>query len=101
MMGPVGSTANVPNKGIRLAAKNWKKIALFATDVLGLYNMMSPKPVAMEALSTFCAATFHLCNDIAKLAFGHDGVDNAKLLPLAAQHVPSGAGWRTFVYWAQ
>lgn len=101
MLGPVGSTANIPTKSIRLAAKNWKKLEFLATHVLHKYNWNGPMPLGDEALDTFCSLTSTLCSDAAKFLWHHHGVDNADLLSRAAAHVPSGAGWRTFVYWAQ
>ena len=101
MLGPVGSTANIPTVGIRLAAKNWKKLQFLANDVLHKYNWSGPMTVGSEALDTFCKLSFGLCESLTKELFHHKGVDNAELLDRAAAHVPSGAGLRTFVYWAQ
>lgn len=100
LVGPVACTANIPSKAIRFAASYIKEIQFGFLHYLNMYNWWGPMPLAVEALDTFCHFIPSLCKDFAKL-FHHGGVDNPERFATIMSNEPSGAGYRTFVFYAQ
>jgi len=56
--------------------------------------------MAVEALDTFCHFFGGLCKTVAGVLH-HDGVDNPERFATFMSNLPSGASYRTFVYYAQ
>lgn len=100
MVGPVACTANIPSKPIRFAASKIKEIQFLMLHVLKCFNWWGPMPVAVEALDTFCHFFGGVCKSVAGILH-HDGVDNPERFATFMSNLPSGASYRTFVYYAQ
>lgn len=70
-------------------------------DVFHEYNIVPPIPSGSHFVTWFCEAFMPVCEFFSHAFFHHHGVDNPKLLPVAAANVPSGQSYRCFVYYAQ
>jgi len=100
-LAPVATTANISNHYIRLAAKYIKEIQ-FVLMRKHIYNIIPPLPVADEVIDVVCELPFlkDVCLHIAGL-LNHDGIDNGSRFDMYMSNLPSGVGYRTFVYYAQ
>ena len=100
MTGPVACTANIPNPIIREAAAKIKELQFLMVHTLKMYNWWGPMPLAVEGLDLFCEIMSDLCLHLS-LMLHHDGVDNPDRFSMYMSNEPSGASYRTFVYYAQ
>lgn len=100
-LAPVACTANIPSKLIKLAAKYIKEIELYMR-YKNYYNWFAPMYVADEAVSVLCSLPYTklVCKAFSKILH-HEGVDNGARFDTMISNLPSGAGYRTFVYYAQ
>lgn len=67
---------------------------------LNFYNWFPPMDVATEAVNVLCHFMEGLCEEIIS-HLHHEGVDNGERFPVFISNEPSGASYRTFVYYAQ
>jgi hypothetical protein len=66
--------------------------------VLKYYNWFAPMPLAVETLDLFCRFFGGLCKKVGiKLGLEED---NASRFPVIMSNEPSGASYRTFVFYA-
>ena len=100
LLAPVGSTANIPIPYLRDAAKYIKEIEYALVHALNYPNWFAPMPRGEEALTLFCGVLPSICKKAASLMH-HEGVDNGERFSTFISNEPSGASYRTFVYYAQ
>lgn len=76
-LAPVGSTANIPTPYLRESAKFIREIEAVLMKV-GIYNLFSPMPDAIEAEELFCSIPHakELCKHAISLLH-NEGVDDA------------------------
>jgi len=99
---PVASTANIPVKGVRLAAHHWKMIEFWLVDVFNIYNFAPPLPHIEHAYVKICSANklfSAACKAMIKL-FINPEVDDLQSAENAASNLPAGDSWRSVVYYA-
>lgn len=89
-LAPVASTANIPNKWIRIAAKMIKVLEYIIVGKLNYYNWFAPMPVVTDAVGTFCSIIPGVCDWFIKHLFNHEGVDEGKRFPMFISNEPSG-----------
>jgi len=102
-LAPVASTANIPSTPIRLAANHIGLIEFQLVDVLRMFNLFSPMPDAAAGVVLLCnmLSLFGVCEYFNHTLLNHHGVDNPDRFDVYMSNVPSGAGYRTFIYYAQ
>jgi hypothetical protein len=101
MVGPVASTANIPTKITRFAASKIKEIQFFLTHIVKYYNWFAPMPLVNEGLTVVCHFVPGICKTVAQVFLPEVAVDNLDRYAMYAANLPSGAGYRNFVYYAQ
>lgn len=100
LLAPVGNTANIPIPYLREAAKYIREVQFALVHELNYANWFAPMPKGEEALAAFCGILPSICKNAASLMH-HDGVDNGERFATFISNEPSGASYRTFVYYAQ
>lgn len=82
-------------------AEHEKLLSFFLTHVLHYYNTFAPMPWLQDTLVTFCDEWESLCNYIfiEKIQFLIKGVDNLSRFGMYLKNMPSGASFRTFLYY--
>ena len=101
-LAPVASTANIPIWYVRFLAHNIGLVQFWLIDILHMYNLLPPLDHIMHLAEAICDKPIAkgVCKDI--LSFmQHDEVDDPVAGATFLSHEPSGAGYRTFVYYAQ
>ena len=101
MLAPVARTSNL--KGApHIAAQHIEAITLTLVDTLHIYDVVSPHPAASEGLDVICKVPLltDLCKWIADIVIDPE-LMNTDRFEMAATNLPSGAGWRTIVYYGQ
>ena len=101
LLAPVAKTTHIPINSIQDAAPHVYEIQK-ALDLIGMYNLIPPQPVGSHALDSFCSIPFvkEICRDIEGIILDPE-IWNMDRLPEFFSFMPSGAGYRTFVYYAQ
>ena len=102
LLAPVGSTANIPSPGIRLAAKFLKVLEYAIVEKAKHYNWFPPVPTVMEGLIFACDMPLlkKACFEVLGM-LNNQSVDDPKAAETFLSNEPSGASWRTFAYYAQ
>ena len=100
-LAPVASTANIPTGYIRESAKYIREIELGLMEAK-IYNLFEPMTAGMVAIEFVCDMPWvkELCKHFFKFMH-HEGVDSPQAAETFMSNEPSGAGYRTFVYYAQ
>lgn len=101
MLAPVARTSNLRGAPA-IAAQHIKEIVLTVVDGLHIYNVISPKPAASEGADILCKVPLltDLCKWVADIVINPD-LMNVDRFEAAATMLPSGSGWRNFVYYGQ
>ena len=100
LLAPVAKTTHITTKSIQDAAP-------FVYDVektlklLGIYNLLPPQPLGSKVFDTVCGIPIlkAVCKDIEGLVMDRE-IMNIDRMPEFFSFMPSGAGYRTFVYYA-
>jgi len=102
LLAPVGSTANIPSPGIRLASKFFKVIQYELVEKHNYYNWFAPMPTLMEGVLFACdlPEVKKACFEVLGMLH-HEGVDDPKAAETFMSNEPAGASWRTFAYYSQ
>ena len=100
LLAPVAKTTHIPYKSIQDAAPHVYEIEQ-ALLLIGMYNLIPPQSVGSHALDALCAIPFvkEICRDIEGIVLDPE-IWNMDRLPEFFSFMPSGAGYRTFVYYA-
>ena len=99
MLAPVAVTAHIEGP-IAIAAHHLKSIQITLVDVLHIYNIVAPVPLASEGIDAVCKVLPDVCKFLADALINQE-VMNVDRFPMAATNLPSGQSWRTFAYYAQ
>ena len=100
-LGPASRMTNLKNEQLKTIAKYISFVKLFVVDILGIYNFFGPNWIEEVIEATICKAIPELF-DILLTGFDKNvTMDSRERINSYISHMPSGAGYRNFLHFAQ
>ena len=101
-LAPVARLTNTMSTMLRLLGSQIGYVTHILIDELGMYNMFTPSWTSQLETAEFCAYFGAICEGFLELIADLDpSVDNLNRTMTYLTHMPSGAGYRNFVHYAQ
>lgn len=99
-LAPVASTSHIEIPALVEASQHIEEIVIAVTDVAHVYSLIPAHPLAMETAEVVCAIPY--VDGICEWLYSHtDEYDDPYAIAIAASYVPSGSGYRDWVYYGQ
>lgn len=101
-LAPVARLTNTTASILHVLARNITEVEHLLVDEYGMYNMFAPNWMQQLAVAEFCEAQSEICAAFLEAFSDLDvSVDNLDRIKSYLTHMPSGAGYRNFVHYAQ
>lgn len=101
-LAPVARLTNTMSNLFRILASQLNEVTHYLVDELGIYNTFTLSWTEQLAVAEFCSSSPSTCGAFLELIADTDpSVDNVNRTMSILTHMPSGAGYRNLVHYAQ